>query len=103
MGIKKKIVIERDSEMYHTLVRLLVEVSESLRKDFTSMSEGNSYSTVKRVRKHLSNMRKLIKEMSFACTYKREKIVDAKWGGTVPSKYTKAIRKSSAESEPIIL
>ena len=59
--------------MYHTLVRLLVEVSESLRKDFSSMAEGNSYSTVRRVRKHLTNLRKITKEMSAATNYKKEK------------------------------
>lgn len=89
--------------MYHTLVRLLVEVSESLRKDFSSMAEGNSYSTVRRVRKHLTNLRKITKEMSAATNYKKEKIVEAQWGGTVPAKYYRATRKRKAESEPLIL
>lgn len=100
---RKKIVIERDEEMYHTLVRLLLEVSESLRRDFTAMAEGNSYSTVRRVKKHLVNMRKITKEMSLAAKDKREKIIEAQWGGEIPAKYTRAIRKKKAESEPLIL
>lgn len=101
--MRKRLVIEKDEEMYHTLVRLLLEVSESLRRDFTAMADGNSYSTVKRVRKHLTNMRKIIKEMSVATADKSEKIVEAQWGGIVPAKYSRANRKRKAESEPLIL
>lgn len=101
--MRKRLNIERDEEMYHTLVRLLVEVTESLRRDFSAMADGNSYSTVRRVRKHLTNMRKITKEMSAATNYKKEKIVEAQWGGTVPSKYYRANKKRKAESEPLIL
>ncbi len=100
---RNKIVIEKDEEMYHTLVRLLLEVSESLRRDFTAMAEGNSYTTVRRVKKHLTNMRKITKEMSAATKYKREKIIEAQWGGEIPAKYYRALAKKKAESEPLIL
>ena len=99
----KKIVIEKDEQMHHTLVRLLVDVSESLRRDFSAMAEGNSYSTVRRVKKHISNLRKIMKEMAAATEYKREKIAEDRWGGVVPAKYYKAIKKRKAESEPLIL
>lgn len=103
--MRKKLNIERDEEMYHTLVRLMIETSESLRRDFSSMAEGNSYSTVRRVRKHLTNMRKILDEMSYAATDKQKKIIEAQWGGTVPSSYYRANRnkKKKAETEPLIL
>lgn len=89
--------------MYHTLVRLLIEVSESLRRDFSSMADGNSYTTVRRVRKHLTNMRKIIKEMSAAMNDKKQKIVEAQWGGVVPARYYRVNRKKKAETEPLVL
>lgn len=101
--MRQKIEIENDEEMYNTLVRLMIEISESLRRDFSSLAGGSSYSTVRRVRKHISNMRKVLKEMSAATAYKREKIVEAKWGGEVPQQYYRTLRKRKAETEPLIL
>lgn len=103
--MRKKLSIENDLEMNHTLVRLLIEVSESLRRDFSSMSEGTSYSTVRRVRRHITNMRKILKDMSAATKDKKEKIVEAQWGGEVPSSYYRRTRnqKKKSESEPLIL
>lgn len=41
--------------------------------------------------------------MSVATADKKEKIVEAQWGGIVPAKYNRANRKRKAESEPLIL
>jgi hypothetical protein len=48
-------------------------------------------------------MRKITKEMSAATKYKREKIIEAQWGGEIPAKYYRALAKKKAESEPLIL
>ena len=100
---RKKIVIPQDEEMYHTLVRLFIESSEGLRRDFTCMAGSTTYSTVKRVRKHLTNQKKILKEMNEALKYKSKMIKDARWGGEVPARYYRQSKKKKAESEPMIL
>jgi len=68
------------------------------------MSESTSYAPVRRVRKHITNLRHIIKEMSAEMHDRKKKIVEARWGGEVPVAYYKASRKrKKAETEPMIL
>lgn len=94
--------VEEPSEeiMNHTLLRLLLEEVEMFRKDYSSLIEGNSFTTARRTRKHISNIRKLMSEMSKVLISRRSKIVEAKWGGDVPKS---AYRKRKSETEPLIL
>ena len=100
---KPKFVIPKDEENYHTLVRLLVDCTEALRKDFSSMADSSSYANVTRVRKHITNVKRILKEMSEATRFKREAIRDARWGGVVPSQYRRSVKKRKSDTEPLIL
>lgn len=68
------------------------------------MSESTSYAPVRRVRRHLTNLRHIVKEMSLETIERKKKIVEARWGGEVPAAYYKVSRKrKKAETEPMIL
>lgn len=41
--------------------------------------------------------------MSAAMNDKKQKIVEAQWGGVVPARYYRVNRKKKAETEPLVL
>lgn len=92
--------IEDDEKMNHTVLRLFVENSELFRKDFTAMLGNNSYTTIRRTKKHMKTMRKIFKELTVLIKYREKQLIEARWGGTVPRDVKMVKRKS--DSEPLL-
>lgn len=87
--------------MNHTVLRMFVENVELFRKDFSNLIEGNGYRTVRRTKKHLRNLRKLIKEMALIIDYREKKIIETRWGGEIP--YNAKMYKTKSNNDPFLL
>jgi hypothetical protein len=61
-------------KMNNTVLRLFLTESEMLRVDFNKMIGSNSISATKNCKRHISNIRKLLKEMSKICSYRKSAI-----------------------------
>lgn len=94
---KQKVIIPKDEEMNNTVLRLFLTESEMLRVDFNKMIGSNSISATKNCKRHISNIRKLLKEMSKICSYRKSAIEDMVWGGKPPT------RKNKTDSSPLLL
>lgn len=93
--------IEPDENMNHTVLRLFVENTELFRKDFSNLIESNAYATLRRTKKHMRNMKKIIRELNLIIKYREEEIIEARWGGDVPKRAIMDKKKSN--NEPLLL